>query len=29
MPSFKDKLQPGELDDLVAYLANLRAREVQ
>lgn len=29
MPAFKDKLQRGELDDLVAYLANLRTREVQ
>ena len=29
MPSFKDKLKPVELDDLVAYLANLRTREVQ
>ena len=25
MPSFKGKLQPAELDDLVAYLASLRA----
>lgn len=26
MPSFKGKLQPAELDDLVAYLASLRTR---
>ena len=29
MPAFKDKLQRGELDDLVAYMANLRTREVR
>ena len=28
MPSFKDKLKPRELEDLVAYLANLKAPEV-
>ena len=26
MPSFKGKLQPAELDDLVAYLASLRTQ---
>ena len=29
MPSFQGKLQPGELEDLVAYLASLRAAEGQ
>lgn len=29
MPSFKNKLQPGELDDLIAYIASLRVREVR
>ena len=29
MPSFKNKLHPGELEDLVTYLAGLRAREVK
>ena len=26
MPSYRDKLSAGEVDDLVAYLANLRGR---
>jgi mono/diheme cytochrome c family protein len=25
MPSFKGKLSPGDLEDLIAYLASLRA----
>jgi putative heme-binding domain-containing protein len=29
MPSFQGKLQPGELDDLVAYLASLRGGSVK
>jgi mono/diheme cytochrome c family protein len=26
MPSFKGKLSPGDLEDLIAYLASLRAQ---
>ena len=29
MPDFKDKLKPGEVQDVVAYLANLKTREVR
>ena len=29
MPAFKNKLQARELEDLVAYLANLKTREAQ